>query len=246
MNDGPSWESQDIPCSQTDRKLFAAATKITVGDGSKTSFWDSGWRWSSISNPAQHAKKYPAYPVLMSIICSSSAGTFKLFDPIIEKEYTLKNSSLVPCDDYFQMLLFAKHGWVLVLRGNKYMYATNPFTGEMLELPEMPWLGHQFDGISFSSSPKSPDCVVCAVEKERRSENILLYVMVWHAGDDHWTRVKMYDHTQFRTAYSNPVFYRDKFYCLGTRGNLGVFNPQSMKWRVLDKPGAIPDDDPMP
>nr|TKW40761.1 hypothetical protein SEVIR_1G266900v2 [Setaria viridis] len=46
MNDGPSWESQDIPCSQTDRKLFAAATKITVGDGSKTSFWDSGWlRW---------------------------------------------------------------------------------------------------------------------------------------------------------------------------------------------------------
>ncbi|CAN6244896.1 unnamed protein product [Urochloa humidicola] len=75
-------------------------------------------QWSSISKPAQYAKRYPAYPVLMSI-CPSSAGTFKLFDPIIEKEYTLKNGSLASCDGYFQMLLFAKHGWVLVLRGKR-------------------------------------------------------------------------------------------------------------------------------
>jgi len=65
-------------------------------------------RWSSISKPTEYAKRYPAYPVLMSI-CSSSAGTFKLFDPIIDKEYTLKDRSL-PCDDDFQMLLLAKHG----------------------------------------------------------------------------------------------------------------------------------------
>lgn len=45
--------------------------------------------------------------MLMSI-CSSSSGVFKLFDPIVEKEYTMKNSSLVPSEDYFQMLLFAK------------------------------------------------------------------------------------------------------------------------------------------
>ena len=73
-------------------------------------------------------------------ICSRSAGTFKLFDPIIDKEYTLKDRSLVACDDYFQMLLFAKHGWVLVLWGEDYMYAANPFTGEMLVLQELlPW-----------------------------------------------------------------------------------------------------------
>ncbi|CAO2046890.1 unnamed protein product [Urochloa humidicola] len=203
-------------------------------------------RWSSTSKPAQYAKRYPAYPVLMSI-CSSSAGTFKLFDPIMEKEYTLKNSSLVSSGDYFQMLLFAKHGWVLVLRGNTYMYATNPFTGEMLELPEIPWLGNQFDGISLSSAPNSPDCVVFAIENTRNQEHNGLYVMVWHAGDDQWTKLEMLDdNTQFRTAYSNPVFYHDEFYCLGTRLNLGVFNPHSRTWRVLDKPGAILDGDPMP
>ncbi|CAN6252109.1 unnamed protein product [Urochloa humidicola] len=202
-------------------------------------------RWSSISKPAQYAKRYPAYPVLMSI-CPSSAGTFKLFDPIIEKEYTLKNSSLASCDGYFQMLLFAKHGWVLVLRGSRYMYATNPFTGEMLELPEIPRYYNQFDGISFSSAPKSPDCVVCAIQTTHSIGHNDLCVMVWHAGDEDWKKLEIInDNNQFRTAYSNPVFYHDEFYCLGTRGNLGVFNPHNRTWRVLDKPGAILDGDPM-
>ncbi|KAL6657319.1 hypothetical protein ACP70R_005099 [Stipagrostis hirtigluma subsp. patula] len=202
--------------------------------------------WSSISKPIQYATRYPTYPMLMSI-CSSPAGVLKLFDPIVEKEYTVKNNSLVPCNDYFQMLLFAKHGWVMVMRGAKYMFAANPFTGDMVELPEIPWLGNEFDGISFSSTPKSPDCMVFTVCKERNpSRNDYLYVMVWRVGDEHWTSMKIDDHTQFRTAYSNPVFYHGEFYCLGTRGNLGVFNPDNMTWRVLDKPGPVLDGDPMP
>jgi hypothetical protein len=94
---------------------------------------------------------------------------FKLFDPIIGKEYTMKNNNMVPCEDYFQMPLFLKDGWVLVIRGHKYMYAANPFTGEVVELPEIPWLGEQFDGISFSCPPKSPNCIVCFIHKERVS-----------------------------------------------------------------------------
>ncbi|KAL6896652.1 hypothetical protein ACP4OV_007224 [Aristida adscensionis] len=178
----------------------------------------------------------------------SSTGLFKMFDPIVE-EYSVNNSSLVPCSDHLQMLLFAKHGWVLVMRGDKYMYAMNPFTREMIELPEIPWLGNHFDGISFSFTPKSPDCVVCCINKDRnpdqnRSNHI--YVMVWREGADHWTTLKIDDPTQFRTTYGNPVFYLGEFYCLGTRGNLGVFNPDKMAWRVLDKPEPIIAGDPMP
>ncbi|OEL33205.1 hypothetical protein BAE44_0005776, partial [Dichanthelium oligosanthes] len=206
-------------------------------------------RWSLISKPVQYAKRYPRYPMLMSI-CSSSAGVFKLFDPIVEKEYSIKNSTLVPSKDYFQMLLFAKDGWVMVLRGEKYIYAVNPFTGERFDFPELPWLGmHNYDGISFLSAPKSVDFVVCSIHKERDSNPArrdYVYVMVWRAGDKQWTEKKIDDHTQFRTAYSNPVFYHGEFYCLGTRGNLGVFNPDKMTWRVLDKPEPILDGDPMP
>ena len=37
------WIGSEIPCNETDKKLFAAATTITVGNGSRTSFWHCGW-----------------------------------------------------------------------------------------------------------------------------------------------------------------------------------------------------------
>jgi hypothetical protein len=97
------------------------------------------------------------------------------------------------------------------------------------------------------SSSESPDYIVCAIEKSRNPNySNCLYVTLWHAGDEHWTRSEVDDYTQFRTTYSNPVFYHDEFYCLGTRGNLGVFNPHNMTWRVLDKPVPLLDGDPLP
>lgn len=33
----------ETPCDETDKLLFAAATKITVGDGNTARFWDSAW-----------------------------------------------------------------------------------------------------------------------------------------------------------------------------------------------------------
>jgi len=38
----PGWGSE-IPYNRTDRLLFAAATKITIGNGKKTSFWYGAW-----------------------------------------------------------------------------------------------------------------------------------------------------------------------------------------------------------
>lgn len=95
--------------------------------------------WSSIVKPIHYAQRYSTYPMLMSI-CSTSTGVYKLFDPIVEQEYTMKNNraGLAQSQDHFQMLLFSSRhdGWVLATRGDKYMYATNPFTGEMFEFPE--------------------------------------------------------------------------------------------------------------
>lgn len=33
----------ETPCSDGDRDLFAAATKVSIGDGSKAKFWESSW-----------------------------------------------------------------------------------------------------------------------------------------------------------------------------------------------------------
>ncbi|WVZ72900.1 hypothetical protein U9M48_021288 [Paspalum notatum var. saurae] len=37
------WAGLEIPCNNTDRLLFAAATTIVLGDGAKTSFWHCAW-----------------------------------------------------------------------------------------------------------------------------------------------------------------------------------------------------------
>nr|CAH67882.1 OSIGBa0153E02-OSIGBa0093I20.11 [Oryza sativa] len=37
------WVGLDTPCDEIDKDLFAASTKITVGDGNMTRFWDSTW-----------------------------------------------------------------------------------------------------------------------------------------------------------------------------------------------------------
>lgn len=33
----------EIPCHDSDRNLFAAATRISLGDGKTTKFWFSAW-----------------------------------------------------------------------------------------------------------------------------------------------------------------------------------------------------------
>ncbi|WVZ78138.1 LOW QUALITY PROTEIN: hypothetical protein U9M48_025899 [Paspalum notatum var. saurae] len=37
------WVGLEIPCNDTDRLLFAAATRIEIEDGAKTSFWHCAW-----------------------------------------------------------------------------------------------------------------------------------------------------------------------------------------------------------
>jgi hypothetical protein len=38
-----SWSGSKLPCSDADRALFRACTKIELGDGEKTSFWHDKW-----------------------------------------------------------------------------------------------------------------------------------------------------------------------------------------------------------
>ena len=38
-----AWCGQETPCTAADRDLFAAATKVTIGDGNKAIFWESSW-----------------------------------------------------------------------------------------------------------------------------------------------------------------------------------------------------------
>ncbi|GJN00915.1 hypothetical protein PR202_ga18142 [Eleusine coracana subsp. coracana] len=68
---------------------------------------------------------------------------------------------------------------------------------------------------------------------------------LWRAGDEDWTarRFELEPDSKFRLTYNNPVFFEGEFYCLGDLGNLAVFSPSDMEFRVLDKLESIYDDD---
>jgi hypothetical protein len=38
-----AWVGLGNPCTTQDKELFAAATKVNIGDGNKASFWEASW-----------------------------------------------------------------------------------------------------------------------------------------------------------------------------------------------------------
>ncbi|OEL34856.1 hypothetical protein BAE44_0004119, partial [Dichanthelium oligosanthes] len=190
--------------------------------------------WSLIAKPIQHAK---IQPMLMSIY-GKSGSLCRLFDPMVEKQYIAKDIML--SHGTWQTLHFSKCGWVLLTKGKRCISVVNPFTREVLKLPKM--RHHLFNGIAFSSVPKSPDFVVLAIHKDPWQDCV--HVMLWRAGDERWANYELPCDTPFSMTTNNPVFFDNEFYCLGVHGNLGVFNPDEMTWRVLDKPERVRDGAP--
>ena len=41
--EGKPWVGSELPCNETDKHLFAAATTIKIGNGKKIAFWNSAW-----------------------------------------------------------------------------------------------------------------------------------------------------------------------------------------------------------
>ncbi|PUZ73545.1 hypothetical protein GQ55_2G482800 [Panicum hallii var. hallii] len=191
-------------------------------------------QWNLIEKPIQHAR---THPMLMSIHGASRGAYYRLFDPLVKKQYVVKKDSIVLHGNW-PTLRFSKHGWLLVTKGKRRIYAANPFTGEVCKLPKMD--RHLFHGISFSSVPKSPGSVVFAISKYPWQRSV--GVMLWRAGDNHWLKEELPCDTPFFMTHSNPVFFDNEFYCLGVHGNLGVFNPNDITWRILDKPEPIRAD----
>ncbi|KAG1332020.1 putative F-box/kelch-repeat protein [Cocos nucifera] len=133
-------------------------------------------------------------------------------------------------------LRFSRNGWVLISEGDYSLFIINPFTGTVIDLPELDESWYCYNGISFSSQPTSSDCVVFGIGG---INSTYVYMSLWRQGDDAWTNLWYDNNLPFYVANNNPVFHHGLFYCLGKYGNLGVFNPMDMTWTVLDRPKPI-------
>ncbi|KAJ3708740.1 hypothetical protein LUZ61_012445 [Rhynchospora tenuis] len=157
----------------------------------------------------------------------------KFFDPLYCEEYTVKSDAVVVARDYLTFR-YSKNGWVVVTEGNIRVFILNPFTGQVIDLPLLPFKNYNFDGISFTSVPTSPDFVVYGFFFQICGE--FVEVSTWCPGEEEWTVLAFQPSIPFFPSSNNPVLFQGEFYCLGRKGELGVFNPDLETWNVLCKP----------
>ncbi|RZC52946.1 hypothetical protein C5167_021389, partial [Papaver somniferum] len=87
-------------------------------------------------------------------------GVYNFVDPTnCNGEKNLMNFSELLFD---AKILYSKGSWLLMSKGGSGIFFFNPFTREMIQLPDLPY-SSSFRGISFSASPTSLDCVIFAI-----------------------------------------------------------------------------------
>lgn len=96
---------------------------------------------------------------------------------------------------------------------------------------------YHFNGVSFSSTPTSPDCIVFGINSS--TSGAFLSIETWQIGEESWQEILLDLQVPFPVAYNNPVYFRGEFYCLGRKGDVSVFDPNDRTWRVLDRPEPI-------
>ncbi|OEL26569.1 hypothetical protein BAE44_0012412 [Dichanthelium oligosanthes] len=194
--------------------------------------------WSGISTPIGDTKAWPLL-VTPSTSQSRNGGSLDVFDPVTKNKYTLSvqvPSVTVPDDLASSLMLHcSKNGWLVVSRGHSFL--VNPFKrgdDAIVVLPpvnELFW----FKGISFCSTPGSPDFVVMIIEGISNQDIDTVRVRTWRPWQESWEEHEDFDcEVRFLLATQNPLFLDGEFYCMTRDGKLGAFNPKTMAWRVLD------------
>ncbi|KAJ3697404.1 hypothetical protein LUZ61_001109 [Rhynchospora tenuis] len=185
--------------------------------------------WSNASSSVQKGK---VWPWLMHLP-NCKYRLCKFFDPFYCKEYIFKSDAL---DAHYHLaLLFSKDGWVVITEGNQRVFILNPFTAQVINLPSLK--KYIFDGISFVSVPASPDFVVYGFFFQMGGEFVV--ISSWRPGEEEWVFHEFRAPIPFFPSSNNPVLFRGEFYCLGRKGELGVFNSKMESWNVLCKPEPV-------
>ncbi|KAJ4812919.1 F-box protein family-like [Rhynchospora pubera] len=193
--------------------------------------------WNLASDSIQKVKTWP-----WLMYREKLDGTCKLIDPLDGKEYTTRAG--LPSSAFPTQMLCSKDGWVIMLDVANSMFIVNPLNQDVIILPSLEEFDDGFCGITFTSVPTSPDCVVMGFYTNIRDDSIYFYK--WRYGEEDWTIIYDEEFPFRAAANTNPVFFQGELYCLGESGELGVFNPVEDTWMVLEKPKSVYMDDEVP
>ncbi|XP_026432841.1 uncharacterized protein LOC113330201 isoform X2 [Papaver somniferum] len=164
-------------------------------------------------------------------------AVYNFINPMHNNENYLMN---IPESLKGARIQFSKGGWLLLSKGET-LFFYNPFTRSTVKLPDLPDSYHHFafTGISFSSLPTSPDCIVFGIGDRCDDRVEILFIK---RGDESWIH-NIFDNiylpsrtnnVNFQLNYNNPVSHSGAFYCLDLNGTLGVFKlGHGISWGIL-------------
>ncbi|XP_026449192.1 uncharacterized protein LOC113349430 [Papaver somniferum] len=171
--------------------------------------------------PEIYPSRASLFPLLVFNSFEDNTGTiYNFLDPMHNEMYSMKKnlSELLAG----ATIRFSKYGWLLLVSNDmKTPFFYNPFTKVMIRLPDFPNVNHRLylSGMSFSSPPTSPDCVVFAIEQIIGN---IISIYAIKRGSCYWrSRVRLNSDDSFVPCFNNSVFFQGDFFCLDYAGTLG-------------------------
>ncbi|GJV14796.1 hypothetical protein Tco_1360119 [Tanacetum coccineum] len=163
------------------------------------------------------------------IMFDKHKGIITLTDPVFGDKYFIKTPQELICD--FQIKC-SRFGWLLILKPGGSLMFFNPFTSDILELPELPCTHI----VSFSAPPNSPDCMVVGITIDKVCQACIHIV----GGEPSWRRINL--SVSGDKCFNSVTFYGRDLYALREDGGFDVFRDMGREnhawWRYLDEAPA--------
>ncbi|PWA67922.1 hypothetical protein CTI12_AA313560 [Artemisia annua] len=145
------------------------------------------------------------------IVFDKHKGIITLTDPVFGDKYFIKTPQELICD--FQIKC-SRFGWLLILKPDGSLMFFNPFTSDILELPELPGVHI----ICFSAPPTSPDCMVVGIAVGSRPYDICIHIV---GGEPSWRTTSL--NVRGDKFFKYLTFYGRDLYALREDGGFDFF-----------------------
>ncbi|KAF9623173.1 hypothetical protein IFM89_037754 [Coptis chinensis] len=165
-------------------------------------------RLAKASSNASAECEYASYQEPRFLLYNDNSHC-RLYTPSSDKLQTIH----IPEFDGTITCIASMEGWLL-LSQNSSVFFFCPFSRARIDLPKFPHSNLSDHVAAFSSSPASPDCVVCVI---KHSNGITLEVNMLKRGATEWIAHK---HENRLTSITGAIFYDGIFYFLDSGRSL--------------------------
>ncbi|KAJ4829321.1 hypothetical protein Tsubulata_015547, partial [Turnera subulata] len=182
--------------------------------------------WNSIPPPPpkDHLNFIEGLPKLLHI--GMDRLLIKFYEPILCRTIT-KSIPEMGCG---RVISHSKDGWLLMAHHRKFdmFFFINPYTRENIQLPRLPE-NIFVDGISFSSIPTSPDCMIVGVVAEARGPRFV-YIS---RGEDDWHISPYKRPWKTEIVVCSSIIHNGRFYFMVGDGSVLVYDPRQERNNAL-------------